>query len=377
MHLCFVTDTWPPEINGVAQTVRSFAEGMRGLGHEVSLVRPCQGGESPRVEPEQLLTRGAGLPRYQALRFGFPCRARLRAHWQARRPDALYIATEGLLGWSAQRSARDLGIPLATGFHTRFDQYAAAYGLGLAEPFVAGWLRRFHARARATLVPTEELADRLRSQGYRALQVVGRGVDTAQFAPSRRDPALRHQFGANDATLVLLHVGRVAAEKNLALAIRAWEALAQTRADLRFVVVGDGPELPRLKARHPGILFTGALPRDTLARCYASADLFLFPSLSETFGNVTLEALASGLPLVAFNYAAARQYVSHQVSGLLVRYADEDAFIGAALRLAGDAGLRARIRVEARAAVLHASVDAVVGRFASVLEQVAARETGP
>jgi len=375
MRLTIVTDTYPPEINGVAQTVRAFEEGMRGLGHEVNLVRPCQAGESPHVGGGELLARGARLPRYRSLRFGFPCRSRLRRHWRALRPDALYIATEGLLGWSAQRSARELGIPLVTGFHTRFDQYAASYGLRLMEPMVAGWLRRFHAGARATLVPTEEVAASLRAQGYRSLEVVGRGVDTTMFNPALRDPALRHRLGASDATLVLLHVGRVAPEKNLSLAIRAWEALAPTRSDLRFVIVGDGPELPRLRVRHPGILFTGALPRATLARCYASADLFLFPSLSETFGNVTLEALASGLPLVAFDYAAARQYVEHGASGLLAPYGDEDAFVRAALQLADNAELRARLRAQARQAVLKLSVESMVRRFASVLEHAAGKES--
>lgn len=374
MRLSIVTDTYPPEINGVAQTVRAFADGMRGLGHAVDLVRPCQDGETPGPGRDELLARGSRLPRYRALRFGFPCGVHLRRHWQATRPDALYIATEGLLGWSAQRSARELAIPTVTGFHTRFDQYATAYGLRMVEPVVSGWLRHFHGAARATLVPTEELADSLRAKGYQRLEVVGRGVDTRVFDPARRDPALRNMFDATDATLVLLHVGRVAAEKNLGLAIRAWEALSRTRSELRFVVVGDGPELPRLKARHPGILFTGALPRETLARCFASADLFLFPSLSETFGNVTLEALASGLPLVAFDYAAARQYVEHGVSGLLAPYGDEDAFVRAALQLADDAALRARMSPRARDAVLEVGVDAMVRRFASVLEQAAETE---
>lgn len=370
-HFEIVTETYPPEINGVALTVQALEHGLRRLGHEVGLVRPQHPEDSDRPDPRLMLVESAAIPRYPGLRFGLPAGRRLRARWLLHRPDAVYIATEGPLGWSALRSCRALGIPVATGFHTRFDDYVGRYGAAFLSPWVFAWLRRFHNRAQATLVPTRELQDYLGQQGFRTVCRLGRAVDTRAFTPGLRCESLRQQWRATASSPVLLHVGRIATEKNLALAVKAFRALQQVRPDARFVCVGDGPDRASLQAANPDLIFTGSLRGEVLARHYASADLFCFPSLSETFGNVTLEAMASGLATVAFDYGAAHEYLNDKGHGAAVAFADEQAFIDAVVGLGQRPDLR-QLGLAARQSVLHLHPDQVALEFASLLSSLGA-----
>ncbi|MBP6627118.1 MAG: glycosyltransferase family 1 protein, partial [Arenimonas sp.] len=295
LHIELVTETYPPDVNGVALTVLALENGLRQLGHTVGLVRPQRDDDSDRPDPGLMLVEGAPIPRYPGLRFGLPAGRRLTARWSAQRPDAVYIATEGPLGWSALRACRRLGIPVATGFHTRFDDYVGRYGAGFLSPWVFSWLRRFHNRADATLVPTRELQETLAQQGFRHALRLGRAVDTREFHPGFRDLALRESWSAGPEAPIVINVGRIAPEKNLPLAVASFRKLQQHRPDARFVWVGDGPARADLQAANPDFIFTGVLRGESLARHFASADVFCFPSLSETFGNVTLEAMASGI----------------------------------------------------------------------------------
>ncbi|MGE0031758.1 MAG: glycosyltransferase family 4 protein [Steroidobacteraceae bacterium] len=345
MKIAIVTETYPPEVNGVALTVHSLVSQMAADGHDLLLVRPRQPGVSamPLARPvSELLVAGAALPKYPGLRFGFPAGRLLNRHFGARRPDAVYVATEGPLGWSAVRAASRLGIPVATGFHTRFDAYAGAYGLGPLTPLVRHWLRRLHNASGATVVPTDELRQWLVARGFERVRVVARGVDTELFDPARRDPALRARWGVGARGLAVIHVGRIAAEKNLGLAIEAFRLIRQQRPDARFIFVGTGPQAVRLQREHPDFVFTGLRLGEDLAGHFASADLFLFPSLTETFGNVTIEAMAAGVPTVAFDYGAARTHMKDGVHGRLAACGDEPAFVDAAVQTAmDDAGRRA------------------------------------
>jgi glycosyltransferase involved in cell wall biosynthesis len=374
MYVAIVTETWPPEINGVALTVQSLALGLTELGHQVGLVRPRQPDHAPPAGDESLLVRSAPLPRYPGLRLGLPAGGQLLEHWRANRPDAIYVATEGPLGWSAMRAARRLGIPVATGFHTRFDEYMARYGLGLLTPLAFAWLRRFHNRAAATLVPTLELAEFLTANGFRRVQRLGRAVDTAQFDPALRSPDLRAQWGAGDEDLVVIHVGRLAPEKNLDLAVRAFRTIQQHRSGARFVIVGDGPSRAALVAANPDFTFSGLKRGTELATHFASGDLFLFPSLSETFGNVTLEAMASGVATVAYDYGAAREYLREGEHGRCVARDDETGFIAAALDLALDDHGRRRMGAAARDAMLPLHPRQVSEHFAELLSRLAYQE---
>lgn len=370
LHIELVSETYPPEINGVALTVQSLEQGLRGLGHRVALVRTEQGSDCASAHPDLMLVDGAPIPRYPGLRFGLPAGRRLCSRWIAQRPDAVYIATEGPLGWSALRAARRLGIPAATGFHTRFDDYVGRYGAGFLAPWVFAWLRRFHNRGDATLVPTRELQQQLQAQGFQRVQRLGRAVDTRQFHPGWRDAGLRAHWGLADDDLAVLSVGRLAPEKNLQLTVRAFRALQAERPRARLIFVGDGPHREELRALVPDAIFCGTQRGDELSRHYASADLFLFPSLSETFGNVTLEAMASGLATIAFDYGATHEHLRDGEHGAAVAFGDEAAFIAATLRIGTQASLF-RLGETARSAVQHLHPESVARDFASLLAGLA------
>ena len=334
MRYAIVTDTYPPDINGVALTLQSYVRGLRARGHAVEVIRPARAGEPPGADAQSLRIRGLRVPRYPGLRLALPAGQRLRTRWRAARPDAIYVATEGPLGWSALNAAQALDIPVVTALHTRFDIYMGAYGVPWLQPAALSWMRRFHARADATLVATQALALELREAGIGHPVVLSRAVDCAQFDPARRDAHLRAQWGIDDTGLVAIHVGRIAAEKNLGLAVRAFRALQAERPDARMVFVGDGPERTALQAAHPDFIFSGAQRGDELGRHFASADLFLFPSRSETFGNVVLESMACGVPQVAFDHGAATEHLCDGVQGARIDGDDEDAFVTAAVALA-------------------------------------------
>ena len=370
MRYGIVTETYPPEVNGVALTVQGLEQGLRQRGHEVAVVRPRQDGEAD-PPAETLLVRGAALPRYPGLKFGLPATRLLHAHWRHARPDAIYVATEGPLGWSALRAARRLGIPAATGFHTRFDDYVRSYGAPWLEGTALRWMRHFHNGAQATLVPTRELQGFLQAQRFRNVVQLPRAVDTAAFHPDHRDEALRQAWGLDPHALAVIHVGRVAPEKNLPLAVRAFRELQRVRPEARFVWVGDGPAREALQRENPDFVFTGVQRGEALGRHFASGDLFLFPSRSETFGNVTLEALASSVPVVAFDYGAAREFLRHGVHGTAVALHDDAGFVAAALRLAGDDALRARMRHACRDAVAGLRPARVAEAFDHILQSLA------
>ncbi|MDE2156596.1 MAG: glycosyltransferase family 1 protein [Xanthomonadaceae bacterium] len=372
MRIGIVSETYPPEVNGVALTVHSLAAGLASHGHSVDLIRPQQR-QAHHDEPgiEVLSVRGSALPRYPGLRFGLPAGRTLHQHWTQQRPDAIYVATEGPLGWSAMRTARRLGIPISSGFHTRFDSYADHYGMSLLSPLVRRYLRHFHRHAAATLVPTHALTRELRAMGIPNACLLRRAVDTQLFHPCRRDDALRMAWGVDAVTPVMLYVGRIAAEKNLPLAVASFRAVQQRVPSARYVWVGDGPARAALEAANPDFIFAGMQRGEALARHYASADLFPFPSLSETFGNVILEALAAGLPVVAYAEGAAREHLHDGVNGYRIEPGNESAFITACTILADNPGLIRHMGRAAHAGMAGLSPDAVIGDFENLLRDLA------
>lgn len=220
----------------------------------------------------------------------------------------------------------------------------------------------------------EDLRRELATQGFENLRVVSRGVDTRLFSPARRSPQLRRDWGAADGEPMALYVGRIAPEKNLNLLANAHSSMRTHVPEARLVMVGDGPERAALAARHPDIVFAGTRTGEDLAAHYASADIFLFPSLTETFGNVTLEAMASGLAVVAYDYAGARQYLAHERNGLLAPFNDGEAFVGLATAIATNPRRAASLRVQARASAERIDWDNVFDDFEAVLRDVMQRQ---
>ena len=373
-HICVVTETYPPEINGVALTMSRLVQGLHARGHVVSVVRPRQHAGDRADKGRNLavtLVRGVALPGYAGLRMGLPAGGLLRQRWTWRRPDVVYVATEGPLGWSAVRAARRLGLPVLSGLHTNFHRYAEHYHARWLGRGVAHYLRRFHNRTGGTLVATPDLHQELEAAGFENVNVFGRGVDGRLFTPERRCAALRRAWGVSEPTLVVLYVGRLAPEKNIELAVEAYRAMQRERGRVRFVVVGDGPLRATLQGAHPDLVFCGALTGEPLATHYASADVFLFPSETETFGNVTLEALASGLAVLAYDHAAARMHIVDGRTGALAPYRDRQAFLQRASALARAPEDVARLRRAARESVVHLGWDHVVDRFEQLLIDVA------
>ena len=369
LRIAVVTETWPPEVNGVAMTLAKLVQGLSHRNHDVQLIRPRQTkSESPLNDAslEEVLMRGMPIPRYPELKLGLPSKKTLVKTWTLRRPDVVHIATEGPLGWSALQAAKVLKLPVTSDFRTNFQSYSKHYGVGwLRKPIVA-YLRKFHNATACTMVPTRELMRTLSENGFANLKVVSRGVDTKLFNISKRDTSLRSSWGATDNTKVLISVGRMAPEKNLDQVLKTYEALKFTGQSFKLVMVGDGPLKEQFQKRYPEIIFPGMLSQSNLAAYYASSDLFIFPSQTETFGNVTLEALASGIPVLAFDCAAARDWVQTGVNGWLVAENNPEGFAAQAMAVFNTKGLLDQITKSTRQQVVHLDWDQIAEQVESV-----------
>jgi glycosyltransferase involved in cell wall biosynthesis len=370
LRLAVVTETYPPEINGVAMTIARFVEGLRLRRHDVQLVRPRQT-KADAAEIEEVLMRGLPIPRYPHLKMGLPAKNALVKLWSVRRPDVVHIVTEGPLGWSALQAAIKLKLPVTSDFRTNFHAYSGHYGIGWLQKPIFAYLRKFHNRTHCTMVPTEALRRELQAVGFQNLRVVARGVDTQLFNPAKRDTQLRWSWGAGETTPVAIYVGRLASEKNLRTLIAAYDAMRAVRPDLKLVLVGDGPARRDLEAQIPGAVFAGLQRGEDLAAHYASGDVFLFPSITETFGNVTPEAMASGLTVLAYDYAAAAQLIRPGESGCLVPYNNTDAFVAAAASLARDWTQVKTMGISARMVAERLDWERLVGELESVFHQAA------
>lgn len=381
MKIALVTETFPPEVNGVAMTLRRLVEGVAARGAAITVVRPRQkadraaeasGAPRPALSYGEWLMPGIALPRYEGLMMGLPATGRLLRRWSRERPEVVHIATEGPLGWSALAAARKLAVPISSSFHTNFHQYGKHYGYGALIEVAVGYLRYFHNLAHLTMVPTRQMRAELAAENFRNLGVVSRGVDARLFDPARRSEALRRAWGAAPADPVYLYVGRLAKEKNIDLAVASFLAAREHAPRAHFVLVGDGPESAALRKRYPDFHFAGLRHGEDLAAHYASGDVFLFPSVTETFGNVVTEALGSGLVVVTYDYAAGREHIRHNENGILARFDDAAAYRAAAIEIATRPADWPRLRAAARATALTVTWDAIIDGFHALLRQVAA-----
>ena len=369
MRIDIVTDTFPPDVNGVAMTLGRLSDGLRRRGHVVHIIRTGEG-----KRPGETVAASFPLPGYKEVRVGLPGPFKLRKRWLKRRPDAIYVATESPLGISAIKAANTLGIPVATGFHTNFHEYMEQYRLGGLQPAAMAYLKRVHSRADVTMAPTSDVVEMLRREGFRNVAMMGRGVDTELFHPSRRDEALRAEWGVTPGAPVAIVVGRVAAEKNLSLAMECFRRMREQVPDLQCVCVGDGPIREALAVKHSFVHFVGVRTGVDLAAHYASADILLFPSETETFGNVLLEGMASGLVTVSYDYAAAGKYVDHGRNAMKVAKGDSHAFAEMAMRALRE--WQGPMRAEARRSVESLGWDRVIETFETNLSEIARNRGG-
>jgi glycosyltransferase involved in cell wall biosynthesis len=375
VRLVIVTDTYAPEINGVAHTLSRLANGLASRGHQVVVLRPRRDSTDRGSQQPGLTERVAPsvpLPQYEGLNLGLPICQTLLDEWESWRPDVVHLATEGPLGWAALAAAERLGIPASSSYHTNLHQYGSHYGLGALRGLGVAYLRHFHNRTACTLAPTSEMTDELARLQFDRLGIMARGVDADLFTPERRSEQRRQSWGAGPEDPVLLYVGRLAPEKNLQLAAEVFLQMQRREPRCRFVLVGDGPARPELERKHPEFVFCGMQRGTDLAECYASADLFLFPSVTETFGNVVTEALASGLVALVFDYAAGRRYIRSWANGVTAPLGDQAAYLRLGLELLERRADWPAMRNAARQTALGVTWPAVIGGFETMLASLVA-----
>lgn len=322
LRIAIVTETWPPEINGVALSLLQLCKGLQKQGHKILLIRPEQKKSCEEFKPTQeCLVKSQSIPKYPHLQFGWPQLNKVSQAIESFAPNVVHIVTEGPLGFTALRVGKAKKLPISSGFHSSFQDFSRFFDLAFLLKPIQRYLRWFHNNTNVTCVPSVDTEKALREFGVKCpLVVVGRGVDTIKFSPKYRSTQLRHEWGATDSTRVIISVGRLSPEKETDVAIQAFQTMKKTeKYPSKLIIVGDGPDRPRLESLVDceDVIFTGSLSGHQLSEAYASADVFIFSSQVETFGNVVLEAMASGLPVLAYDYACAHLHIEHEATGWL------------------------------------------------------------
>jgi glycosyltransferase involved in cell wall biosynthesis len=352
MRVLYCTDTYPPQVNGVSVVTAISVAGLRERGWDVHVIAPRYPHEdAARRDPNVIALPSMPLPLYPDVRLVLPDYAAARAAIDRLKPDLVHCATEFIVGRVGQIAAARAGVPIVTSYHTDFSRYMTSYGVPwLAKP-VARYLARFHKRARRTFTPSKASRADLLRLGVSDVEVWGCGVDADRFNPSRRSQELRVKLGIDDA-FTFLYVGRLAAEKGVDVVMEAYRRAESQlpHGAARLVVAGAGPEEKRLRATAPpGTVFLGFLERDAaLPALYASADAFAFASTTETLGLVILEAMASGLSIIAAPAGGVAEHLRDGGNGIAYPPNDVDACAAAMVRLATDASLSVRLRTGAR-----------------------------
>ena len=351
-RVLYCTDTYPPQVNGVSVVTQLSVQGLRERGWECAVVAPRYDRVS-RPAPAEVIASipSVPMPVYPDLRLSAPSYATVRASIERFQPDIVHCATEFIIGSLGQRAARRAGIPVVSSYHTDFGRYAAAYGA----PWLAGAVNRyvgnFHRRSARTFTPSGPARDDLARLGVDHAEVWGRGVDIDAFRPDRRNDAMRSAF-AQDASFVLLHVGRLAAEKNIHVLLNGFRMASRNLPprSVHLVIAGSGPEEKALREQAPpNVTFLGVLDRQRLLpMLYASCDAFLFSSLTETLGLVVLEAMSSGLPVIAAPAGGVADHLRDRLNGLAVPPGDAAAMANAIVQLANERELRASLSMGAR-----------------------------
>jgi glycosyltransferase involved in cell wall biosynthesis len=345
MRVALFSEVYWPMVSGVGVTLLRLTDALHARGHAVrvySATYPPPPGQSDRPE----VHRSPSVPffLYPDVQWAFPRQRDVTEDLQAFRPDVVHVATEFSLGIAGVKAARQLDLPIIASAHTDYDQYAARYGVTWA--LRAGWhyLRWFYGQAHRVLCPSRIYEQALHRHGVLHTGVWSRGVDPEVFAPRFRSQEYRSAMGAGPEDLVVTYIGRIAREKNLGLLLEAWETLAPERGGAQLVLVGRGPLEDDIRRRElPGVHVTGLLQGEALSTAYASADVFAFPSSTETFGNSLLEAMGSGLPPVVAAGGGVLEFAEHGRNAWLVEPDSAPAIADALRRLLADPALRHRL----------------------------------
>ncbi len=369
MRIALVTENFLPKLDGVTRTLAMLLEHLQRQGHQAMVLGP-DGAPTRYAGARVFGAPGLPLPLYPELRILFP-RPRFKWLLAGFRPDVLHVADPMLLGAAAILWAHQLRIPVVASYHTNLAAYCGYFHLSVLEKPTWAYRRFLHQHCQATLCPSPSTACQLESQGFPRVRLWPRGVDAALFNPKRRSETWRQHIAGDSAKQMILYVGRLSYEKNLMALVSAFTALE--RSDTHLVLVGDGParhDLQRALAHHRATL-TGYLRGEALAEAYASADLFAFPSTTETFGQAVLEAMASGLPVVAFDAEGVRDLVRHGETGLLAPPGDEAAFAQTLRDLLASPERRALLGARARYAAEQRTWESVMNGLLRVYQQVA------
>ncbi|WP_248929936.1 glycosyltransferase family 4 protein [Paenibacillus hamazuiensis] len=376
MRVALFTDTYLPDVNGVAKTLGRWVRYVESRGSFCKVFAPS----SPEPESADLRTveRFYSIPflLYPECRLALPNPVHVSRSLKQFAPDLIHVATPFNLGLTGMLYAKKHGIPVVASYHTHFDQYLSYYKLQWMENMLWKYMVWFHQECRKIYVPSRSALLHLQEKGLERMEIWGRGVETGQFHPFVDRKAVLGRYGIAPAKFVMLFVGRLAPEKSVDVLLEAWRSLSDEVArHAHLIIVGEGPSAETLRelcAHDPAVTFTGFVQGRELAELYAAADVFVFPSATETFGNVVLEALASGTPVIGAAAGGVRDNISHGVTGLLCPPGDASRFAAAMERLFREEATRAAMAAAGREYALKQSWDSIFSRLYASYAEVAA-----
>ncbi len=384
MRILYCTDTYPPQVNGVSVVTALCVTGLRARGWSCAVVAPRYPANAQTVFTDSTAVAGdllvsvpsVPMPLYPDVRCAAPAYAAVSRAVRRFRPHIIHSETEFMIGRLGQIAGRRAGIPLVSSYHTDFARYTAAYGIPWLRDVVAAYISRFHRRSLRTYTPSVPSRADLLQTGVRDVEVWGRGVDATTYSPSRRTAAWRDRLALGD-RFVFLHVGRLAVEKRVKQIVEAY-ALAQRDLppdSTRLIIAGAGPcDATIRETAPPGTIMLGYLDRRTeLPTLYASADAFVFASLTETLGLVVLEAMASGLPVIAVPAGGVADHLRDGVNGIATPPKDAAAMAAAMVALATDRARARRLGAGARATAEALTWDAELDRLDLSYREVCAQ----
>ena len=375
LRLAVFTDTYPPQVNGVARTLERLVQAVEQRGGEVRVATVADPAADPAADPDRQIDRWPSIPfwAYPQLRMSSPSRQRALDLIEGWRPTLIHVTTEFGVGLAGLFAAHETRVPVVSSYHTHFKAYLEFYGLSMLDRVAWPYIRWFHNRGLRTFAPSRIVARELEEHGIENVRVWSRGVDGERFSPSLRSSAMRERLGATGDTPLVVYVGRLAREKGMHVLLEAMRIVRErTGAGIAFALVGDGPAESECRAAAPeGTVFTGKLTGRELSEAYASADIFAFPSITETFGNVVLEAMASGVAVVAPDIGATTEYATAE-SARQFSAKDPESLAAAILQLAADAGARSQLATAGLATARSRTWDSVFDGLVRDYREVAA-----